>query len=72
MGQEVYDPISKVWKDDDLRPRGLFEDPATGKKIWGCWGKCKVKKFFITTIKCNCNKSGDGCACDGCMDNAQC
>lgn len=76
IGQEVYDPISKVWKIDDGRPRGLIDD-GTGKGIWGCWGKCKVKKgwwiFGSTTIKCNCNKAQNGnCHCDGCLGNASC
>ena len=71
IGQTIYDPISQKWKVDDGRPRGVIWDG--GKGIWGCWGKCKVKKWFAkASIKCNCNKSGDGCACNGCLGDSAC
>jgi hypothetical protein len=70
IGKTVYDPISNKWKIDDGRPRGIIWDGNKG--IWGCWGKCKVKKWFKTIIKCNCNKSGDGCACNGCLGDSKC
>ena len=70
IGQTVYDPIGNIWKVDDGRPRGVIWDG--GKGIWGCWGKCKVRKFLRSTIKCNCDKSGDGCACNGCLGGASC
>jgi hypothetical protein len=70
IGQTIYDPISQKWKIDDGRPRGVIWDG--GKGIWGCWGKCKVKKWWKTIIKCNCNKSGDGCKCNGCLGSSEC
>tara|TARA_R100001443_G_scaffold1457_1_gene5420 strand:- start:4159 stop:4803 length:645 start_codon:yes stop_codon:yes gene_type:complete len=77
IGQTVYDPISKNWKEDDGRPRGMFED-ETGKIAWGCWGKCKVRKgifpFKRTTVQCNCNKNAakTGCVCAGCLGGSRC
>jgi len=72
IGQSVYDPISNKWKIDDGRPRGVIWDG--GKGIWGCWGKCGVKRWHGIgyKIKCPCNKSGDGCACNGCMSGGDC
>ena len=77
IGQTIYDPVSKVWKVDDGRPRGMFED-ETGKIKWGCWGKCKVRKgvfpFRRTTQSCNCNKNAakTGCECAGCLGDSRC
>ena len=73
IGQTVYDPISRKWKVDDGRARGLQEDEVTGQVSWACWGKCKVRKgWFGASVKCNCRKSGDGCACQGCMGGSAC
>jgi len=70
MGATVYDPVTKTWKIDDLRPRGWDE---VGKIA--CWGKCKVRRRWWmggTQVSCNCNKTNDGCKCDGCLGGATC
>lgn len=72
IGESVYDPISRVYKIDDGRPRGWFEDLETGQKAWACWGKCKVRRWLRTQVKCNCDRAGDGCACNGCLGGASC
>ena len=75
IGESVYDPISRVTKIDDGRPRGWFEDEATGQKAWACWGKCKVRRRWWaggTQVSCKCNKANDGCKCDGCLNDASC
>jgi hypothetical protein len=70
IGATVFDPVTKTWKVDDGRPRGWDDKGLL------CWGKCKVRRgvwpFRTTTIKCNCNKAGDGCQCDGCLGGAAC
>jgi len=72
IGASVFDPISQKWKVDDGRPRGIIY--SGGKATWGCWGKCKITRWhgIGNKAKCPCNKSGNGCACDGCMDNTGC
>ena len=77
IGQTVYDPITKVYKVDDGRPRGWYEDEQGVLQI-ACWGKCKVRRGFWlfkrTTVSCNCNRaaSGKGCACNGCLGGSAC
>ena len=66
IGATVFDPVTRTWKVDDGRPRGWDNKGVL------CWGKCKVRKFFRTVTKCNCNKAGDGCKCDGCLGGATC
>lgn len=72
-GAVVYDPVAKMWKVDDLRPRGWDE-----KGIAGCWGSCKIKRpWFLFGLgggssSCKCNKAQNGCACDGCLGGASC
>jgi len=76
IGQKVYDPIARTWKVDDGRPRG--GTIVNGKMIWGCWGKCMIKKgwwiFKKVVVSCPCNKKsgGGGCECSGCMSNSGC
>lgn len=72
IGESVYDPISRTTKVDDGRPRGWFEDLETGQVAWACWGKCKVRKPFRTSVKCDCDKAGQGCACNGCLGGSAC
>jgi len=72
LGATVYDPVSKSWKVDDLRPRGWYNGKIA------CWGKCKIKKpwWMLGTgnsISCQCNKKNNGgCHCDGCLGGAAC
>jgi hypothetical protein len=72
LGETYYDPWSKSWKEDDLRPRGI--EWETGNVA--CTGKCKVKRPWWagggTRVKCPCNKGGGGCVCDGCLGGAVC
>jgi len=74
MGAIVFDPISAKWKQDDGRPRGIIF--SGGKKAWGCWGKCVVKRWhgIGNKVKCPCNKSagGNSCECSGCMSGGAC
>ena len=74
IGETVFDPVSRTWKVDDGRPRGWFEDPVTGQVAGGCWGSCKIRKWFRTRVKCDCNfnTNSNSCQCDGCMSNAGC
>ena len=71
MGATVYDPVTKVYKVDDLRPRGWDE---VGKVA--CWGKCKIKRPWWQfglgggNVSCSCNKAGNSCKCDGCLGGA--
>ena len=74
IGAIVYDPISAKWKEDDGRPRGIIY--SGGKKAWGCWGKCVVKRWhgIGNKVKCPCNKGagGNSCECSGCMSGGAC
>tara|TARA_R110000823_G_scaffold179614_4_gene311976 strand:+ start:337 stop:969 length:633 start_codon:yes stop_codon:yes gene_type:complete len=75
IGREVFDPISQKWKIDDGRPRGIIY--SGGKSVWGCWGKCTVKRWhgIGNRVKCPCNKGTSqdaGCECAGCMSGGAC
>lgn len=76
IGSTIFDPVSRKWKVDDGRPRGVFEDGSGGRN-WACWGKCKDKErrgWFgeSGTVKCDCDPSADKCRCSGCMDSSPC
>ena len=63
MGKVYYDPITKNWKEDDLRPRGASWIPPSpefpqGKWVWWCAGRCRSGRWwFGNKVSCPCNGS---------------
>jgi hypothetical protein len=72
IGATVYDPISRMWKVDDGRPRDAVL--SAGKIVWPCWGSCKTgSRWRGNRVKCKCNRATNGnCQCDGCAGDTGC
>lgn len=77
IGKTYFDPISKIWKEDDGRPRGASwippnNDYPNGSWVWWCGGKCSSgKRWTGNKVKCPC-KGYPNCACKGCLKNSPC
>lgn len=77
IGQTYFDPVTRVWKEDDGRPRGWSWIPPSAENPQGRWamwcsGKCKKRSWFRTTIKCPCSGTRGNCFCKGCFGGAGC
>jgi hypothetical protein len=78
MGKVYFDPISKKWKEDDLRPRGASWIPPSpefpqGKWVWWCAGRCRSGRWWWgNKISCPCDGKRNNCRCVGCHDGGSC